>query len=189
VEAIVKKLSSGLLLNSLVVVVCILVSADTIRNLVTPARRARPSNKGTSVRSVGPKLNATLTLPGEAWGKSDATIVLALSQGCQFCQASAPFYQRLFAAAHAAAIPVTVVTQDEQPTKTAEFYDHLGLSIPDIRKVSFSEIGVVGTPTLVAVDRAGKITWSRTGQVPEEQEPEVIAFVSHLPGEGLNGGN
>jgi hypothetical protein len=66
-----------------------------------------------------------------------------------------------------------VLPQDEAEAR--KYVESLGLKIDDIRKVSLDSIGVSGTPTLILVDRAGKVKKVWVGQLPAERESEVTS--------------
>ncbi len=105
--------------------------------------------------------------------------MLAVSRDCHFCTESVPFYRTLIAAAESAGVSVTVATQDTDPEKTRHHFASLGLQVADLRRVAFSAIGIKATPTLMVIDRSGTIKQVRVGQLPPDEEREMIASVSH----------
>lgn len=117
---------------------------------------------------------AKLSVPDVDWGKNDRTLLLTLSQGCHFCTASAPFYQRI-AQQLSEQKNVGLVALLPQPVEAAKTYlSGLGVNVPEVRQVPLDSLGVAGTPTLILVNKEGVVIDSWRGQLPPSKEDEVL---------------
>jgi thioredoxin-related protein len=120
------------------------------------------------------RAGAKLPLSDIDWGKNDRTLLLSLSQGCHFCSASAPFYQRLTQEVSGKK-NIGLVALLPQPVNVARDYlNGLGVNVGDVRQVAFDSLGVVGTPTLILVDKQGVVINAWRGQLPSFKEEEVL---------------
>lgn len=129
----------------------------------TPGRPALPEEI-----VVGTKL----TVPGVTWSQAQKTLLIAVRPGCSYCTASAPFYRRLIEEAQGQArlLVVSGVTEDETKTYLRE----LDLPLDEVKQVPMEKVGVIGTPTLILVDRNGAVVDSWVGQLPPDQETKVL---------------
>lgn len=132
---------------------------------------------GTRTQASGPQpgvaVGAKLTAPGVDWGESKRTLVLALSTTCHFCSESAPFYQRL--AKESGVRLIAVVPQDVAEGRL--YLNRLGVPVGDIRQMSLDSIGVAGTPTLLLVDDAGRVSGKWVGKLDPDREAELLEQV------------
>ena len=121
---------------------------------------------------VGDKLP---NLDGWDWSAHERTLVLILRKGCHFCEDSAPFYQRLAVLQKQGVTtsPVVAVFPD-----SADVVEHTvqseGLEVRTVSGVSLEELKIVGTPTLLLVDKRGKVLNAWIGVLSPRQELEVI---------------
>ena len=118
---------------------------------------------------------ARLPVPGIDWTKNERTLLIALSRGCHFCSASAPFYKRLTQELSGQK-EVGLVAAFPQPVDDARSYlSNLGVSIADVRQLRLDSLGVLGTPTLILVNREGVVINAWRGQLPSAKEDEVFS--------------
>jgi hypothetical protein len=125
-------------------------------------------------RLSGPEIGAKVSLAGVDWSKSDRTLVLAISTTCHFCSESADFYKRLVPNAIGRGIPVVAVL----PQTTAEsrsYLDGLGVPVQNVFQSSLQDLGAAATPTLLVIDRKGKISKAWVGKLAAQQEGQVLA--------------
>ena len=99
---------------------------------------------------------------------SDRALIVILSTECKYCAASTPFYQRI------ASTPskMETIASFRQPAHDGEVY---------LRKQGIPFSHVVGgyslvpaTPTILLIDRSGKVRKAWVGKLPAEEEQEVI---------------
>jgi thiol-disulfide isomerase/thioredoxin len=147
-----------------------------------------PANKEASVETVAsksPAPNASrrpsiqagtkISLPSIDWGKSDRTLLLALSTSCHFCTESAPFYQKL---QQQKRDDVQIVALFSQPVEESQAYlNRLGIAINEIVQGPLSSVGASGTPTLLLIDNSGVVIESWVGKLPDDQAARVIARI------------
>ncbi len=151
------------------------VAVAQLHSLAKPTRYAEPTRAAQPIALEPLHVGAKLPMPGIEWAKNERTLLLALSKGCRYCSASAPFYQRLTKEISGRK-NIGVVAVFPQPVSDARSYlNNLGVSVADIREVSLDDLGVIGTPTLILVNKEGFVTNSWRGQLPPNKEDEVLA--------------
>jgi len=154
------------------------VSIICVIMIAVPAGRfywTTQSENGHSERpktQTGPSPGTQLNLADVNWKENRAALIFAMSVGCVWCQTSAPFYQRLLKENLGEFHPVAVLPQSAQEARVY-VEDSLGLAIKDIRQVGLSQIGVLGTPTLIWVDMNGRVLSSWTGALAPTAEVEA----------------
>ena len=165
----------ALLANLATIAIAILlgIAVGQLHSLATPTRymeetRAAAPQTGTAAPMPAALLHVgtRLPIPGIEWTKNERTLVIALSEGCRYCLASGPFYQRLTKEVSGSK-NIGVVAVFPQPVNDARNYlNSLGVSVADIRQVSFDALGVIGTPTLILVNKEGVVINAWRGQLP-----------------------
>jgi thiol-disulfide isomerase/thioredoxin len=143
----------------------------------TPANGPRDSSRPDRQTPSGPTAGTQISLPGVNWNDSDQTVVLALSNKCHFCTESAPFYQKLTRelADQKKVRVLAVFPQDTSEGK--KYLDGLNVPITEVAQATLDSLGVRGTPTLVLVDKSGKVEQSWVGRLTAERETEVFSRV------------
>jgi thioredoxin-related protein len=114
-----------------------------------------------------------LRLPNTDWAKSRRTLVMVLQVGCQWCEASAGFYQELLRANVRNAFH-TIAVLPQSVSESRNFLHILGVDVADVRQFDLRTLGIGGTPTLVLVDSTGHIQASWIGQLSPELEDGVF---------------
>jgi peroxiredoxin len=142
--------------------------------LLVAALAAKRLWEPSSTRSSGPSIGTKVSLQGIDWSKSSQNLVLALSTGCRFCSESADFYQRLVPSATSNGIRVLAVLP--QPISDGRSYlEKLGIPLSDVVQSPLGAVDVSGTPTVLLVDRQGRIRKAWVGKLDPEHEQQVIA--------------
>lgn len=130
-------------------------------------------------QSEAPKVGATLpALPGYSWQSNAPSLVLALRKGCHFCEASMPFYRKLYELEKSKAFATEMVAVF--PDSAQDTYDVLGtekLPIPSVSQVNLSSLSVSGTPTLILVNSSGRVQKTWVGQLDSAGEESVLAAI------------
>jgi len=109
------------------------------------------------------------------WSKNSQTLLLALSQNCHFCSESAPFYQRLAEERAQRGNTRLIAVLPQTVGEAQKYLSDLGISVDEVRQAPLSSLGVVGTPTLVLVNRDGIATNVWRGKLPSDIESQVLA--------------
>jgi peroxiredoxin len=139
-----------------------------------------PPNAGqragnTATAKPGPAEGTQVSLQGVSWGQSNKSVVLALSDQCHFCTESAPFYQKLTTELAQRRDVQVIAVFPQQVGDGKQYLGKLGVPISDVRQAAFDSLGVRGTPTLMIVDRNGKVEQSWVGRLSPDKESEVLA--------------
>lgn len=117
-----------------------------------------------------------LSLPGIRWADAHSTVIFALSVRCPYCASSTGFYRKLLDLnVDKRFRPVAVFPQGEKYGKA--YLESHGLLISDVIQADFASLGVLETPTLVAVNEAGGVSFLWAGKLSAQAEKDVI---SHL---------
>ncbi len=119
------------------------------------------------------------TISGIDWSRHRRTLVLALNSGCHYCQDSVPFYQRLAQAQQPSGGDVDIVAVFPNDAEAVrQLAKDEGLVIHSVPEVPLEKLGIVGFPTLLLVDSAGRVERSWVGLLTPRQELEVLSVVS-----------
>jgi thioredoxin-related protein len=130
------------------------------------------TNKNTARPEI--TVGTRLSLPGIDWTKSGLTMLLVLSKDCRYCTESAAFYQRLALekAKHANTRLIAVFPQAVEVGQN--YLTDIGVAVDDVKKVTPTDLGVRGTPTLILVDGTGTVQKVWPGKLPPDKESEVL---------------
>jgi hypothetical protein len=120
----------------------------------------------------GPPRGSEVTLPGLNWAANGRTLILALQVSCPYCKQSMSFYRSILQSG-AGKFHSVAVLPDVVEDSTA-YLARSALSITDIRQANLDSMGITGTPTILIVDRQGKVDASWTGKLSTEREEEVF---------------
>src|SRR5260370_20966571 len=124
-------------------------------------------------------------LPGlhaYTWKAHDRTLVLALRNGCYFCEASMPFYRRLAKLEQSNQISVHLIAVfPDDPAVVHQVVETQQLTIEVVAGFELGQVKVQATPTLMLVDEQGRVSKVWMGELPAAEEAEVIAAISKPP--------
>lgn len=162
-----------LLANVAIIVLALLLSGLVIkRYLVSDSNSSAQNNPSTSRR---PEVGTTLNLPNIDWAQNGETLLVVISPTCHFCSESAPFYRRLKQEAASKGGIRLVAVSPTDVSESKKYLDGLEVGIEEIRQVPLRNLGVSGTPTLIQVDRQGKVVKSWIGKLDAAEEAEVLS--------------
>jgi hypothetical protein len=113
----------------------------------------------------------TVQLSGVDFTQKEKTLLIAISSTCHFCKESQPFYRQL---AQTQSVRANLVAVLPMPQPDAENYVHTSIS-SSLQAVSapLDEIGVNNTPTLLLVDRTGKVMKAWIGKLDDASQRQV----------------
>jgi hypothetical protein len=140
-----------------------------------PGSAQRPPNNATA--KPGPSEGTQVSLEGIKWGESTKSVVLALSDQCHFCSESAPFYRRLTTELAQRGDIRVIAVFPQQVGDSKQYLSKLGVPISDVRQATLDSLGVRGTPTLMIVDKNGKVQESWVGRLSPDKESEVLSRI------------
>jgi hypothetical protein len=156
--------------NVAIIITCIIASIVLVRREFFPPRPEAPPG----AVAAGERLDGLRTaVPAGA----DKALVLAIAPNCHFCNDSMAFYKQLVDRRDSARSPVKVVAAVSSPDAKDLEQSKLAASgvKPDaIVELDFRQIKVPGTPTVLLVDRQGKVLSVWMGKLDARGEREVL---------------
>lgn len=153
--------------NLLLIVVSITVVGLFIQHYVSRQRSVSTNQ--------GPTVGERVAIEDVKFSGSKRSVLIVMQQGCQYCEKSVEFYQRLVQNKGADVNVIAVF-----PKLTPQTHDYLvKLGMPDVelRQTRFESINVVGTPTIIVLDDSGRVTNTWKGKLSPEKEDEVIGIL------------
>lgn len=158
-----------LLANVAIIIVALLICGVLVKRYVIGS----PADENRSIKQV--KAGTSISLPDVDWTASRQTLLLVLSRGCHFCSDSAPFYQRLAQKTSADNDVRLIAVFPHGVDEGRQYLNELRVSIPDVRQASLALLGVTGTPMLILVNDSGVVESTWVGQLPPDQETEILS--------------
>jgi len=164
----------NLALNLMIALVLVCIGVVVIKHYWHPGRSAVPP------RDYGVPVGSKVPLPDIDWEKNGQTLLLVLDTGCQYCTASAPFYQQMVReTAHNRSIQL-VATFPQEISKSKQYLNEHNVPIDEVRQSSLNALGVKGTPTLILVNNKAEVLRSWPGQLSPEAEKEVLLKIGSV---------
>lgn len=112
------------------------------------------------------------------WKSHARTLILALQDGCRFCEESLPFYRKLAELENSNQTDAHLIAVF--PDAPAAVRRHLAtqqLAIEAFAGVELSQVKAAGTPTLILVDRQGRASGVWIGALAATAEAEVVTAI------------
>jgi hypothetical protein len=132
----------------------------------------RPDPRTIPLVKVGQPVN----IPGFSPGDSQSSLVLAISSECPYCIDDLPFYKQLSVARASSGDSLRIVAVLPQNTSTArKFLDDAGVHVDAVLSMSPRRIGVQLFPTLLLLDRTGRLQQFWVGGLTGKQRQEVFS--------------
>jgi thioredoxin-related protein len=154
-----------LIANVAIILVAVLIVGALVKNYIIPTRQEA---------ITGIHIGNKISLPDVDWAKNGQTLLLVLQKDCHFCTASAQFYQRLVSETTGNSNIRLVAVLPNAVEESKQYLSYLGVSVNEVRQASLRSLGVGETPTLILVDKEGKVAGSWIGQLPSSKEGEVL---------------
>ena len=151
--------------NVIVITVALVVGSIFLKDRLSPIASEPDTVK------AGDKLS---NVAGWNWGAHDQTLVLGLRKGCHFCEDSAPFYQRLIAQQQEGSNSTLVAVFPDTADTVKDILQSEGLRVQALAGVPLEGLKISGTPTLLLVDKNGKVMNAWVGVLTPRQELEVM---------------
>jgi thiol-disulfide isomerase/thioredoxin len=121
-------------------------------------------------------------IPGVDWHQHDHTLVLVLNTGCHFCEQSVPFYQKLAETQGPAGNDLEIIAAfPNDANMVGEFMTRANLRIRSVAEVTLDELRVVATPTLILVNRDGRVERTWVGALSPREELDLLGVLSASP--------
>lgn len=153
------------------IVMSLCVAAAAVQFMVGGRWSPQPVN--ISAES-GVPVGKQVQLPEEARSGRTAILLLAVNSRCKFCTESMPFYKRLTELSAVQDGKVTLALLSSQTSEEIGAYAaRHGVDIRTIVPLGGTGLPITATPTLVLVDKSGKVTQSWVGYLNKEQQLQV----------------
>jgi hypothetical protein len=111
---------------------------------------------------------------GLVFPRQRPSILLALSTACHFCKDSEPFYRQLSTRVSG---KVDLIALFPQPLPEASAYARDHIPTATVLSGPLESIHVAATPTLILVDRSGKVREVWVGRLNSSREQEVLSRI------------
>lgn len=163
--------------NLSIVVAVLFFCVSTVKDRWFQPPTSSPSAAGPAFAAGtdGPQKGTQLHINGFKW-EADKTLVLALSTQCHFCQESTPFYKELTSSPKTRDKRISIVTVFPQPASEAESFVKTNQIYPDkVLSMPLGQLGASVTPTVLLVDKTGKVQKLWLGMLSPSQQKELIA--------------
>lgn len=135
-----------------------------------------PTQKSAAQLQSGLQKGATLEpLPGVDYGDSPQTLLIAMNTHCGFCKESIPFYNQLaeLQRNNKSTRAIAIFPNSEDEVRQYVKQQQLGLNA--IATVDFNKLSLAGTPTMILVDKSGKVLDFWVGKLSTDAEQQVIS--------------
>ncbi len=158
-------------LNVLLAVACLFICGDIARKYYLSHERSQLG------KSLAPQKGASLAVAGHEWSKHRISLVLVVSSKCHYCTESAPLFQRLVGLAASSGVPSIAISEEREET-TRNYLNHLGVAVSDVYSLPTSAAVMQLTPTVLLVDRSGKIEEVWPGVLSPSDERNASEIIS-----------
>lgn len=119
-----------------------------------------------------------LPVAGVDWRAHRQSVVLVLSTRCSYCGDGAPFYRRLAESAASQGFQLVAVFP-EAVEESRKYLEGLGVPIAQVKRGGPEVLKLVkGTPTLLLVDREGKVERAWRGRLRSDREEQILAALA-----------
>jgi hypothetical protein len=118
-------------------------------------------------------------LPGSDYSGASQTLIIALNTKCGYCGESVPFYNHVAAAQRAGeASPQVVAVFSNTSDEVERFIQEKQLKAKTIAGVNLGSLNVLSTPTMILVDKDGKVIDFWIGKLSTDGEQQVTKLLS-----------
>lgn len=154
--------------------ICLIIASLAITGSILYDR----STRVTAPPAVSIADGKTLPLRGVDWARYKGTVVLALSTGCHFCTASAPFFRDL-ASFRKTRPDLNLVAVFPQTAPEAQRYlNAFGVKVGAVFSQSLDM--VEGTPTMFFVGHDGHVRRTWLGLLNDPQKQAALTEIDSL---------
>jgi hypothetical protein len=159
--------------NIAIIAAATVVVVSYVRPLFAPPAASPNRVRRYEVGEVVPVIN------GISYGDAERSLLMFVNSGCRFCTESMPFYQTVIERRNASRTHVPVLALSREPESDARRY----VASHD---VAFDRVLSIGpradlkldvTPTLLLVDKAGRLLRIWVGALGPQQQDEILRIV------------
>lgn len=161
--------------NIATIIAACLLSVVLVKNYLLSGPALRPPVRTPTIPTVSVGNNLKSQLSDVNWSANGETVLLALSTHCHFCSESAPCFRQLSQKSGNTFKIVAVLP--ESVTASQDYLEREGVHVDQLRQMPLDRVGIVGTPTMLLLDRSGTVTKFWIGKLkPEEQSAALKAI-------------
>lgn len=155
--------------NVMIIAVALTVGLVMIGRYTDASRIARPVATGEHLA----------TIPNLDWTQHQHTLVLALNTGCHYCEQSVPLYQKLAQLHQSGGEDLGIVAVLPNGSEMVrDFMTKNNLHIQSVAAVPLENLQVNATPTLILVDKDGRVERSWVGMLNPNEEGELLKLLA-----------
>jgi hypothetical protein len=105
---------------------------------------------------------------------SEQILIIAMSKECEHCVDSASFYREIARRSRASGRTQVIALFPSGTQQMTEFLSRQQLHLENIKTIDFDDVKLSTTPTLILLDRSGKILDFWIGTLSEEGQRYVL---------------
>lgn len=162
--------------NGATLIVACLLSIVLIKTYFLPGAPPQPIVGTTAQTTVSVGNNLKPQLPDVNWTANGETVLLALSTHCHFCTESTPFFRQLSEKPGRTFKIVAVLPESSAEAQTYLTREHV--RVDQLKQMSLDKLGVIGTPTMLLLDKRGIVTKSWVGKLSQEEQGQALKAIS-----------
>lgn len=155
-------------------ILTILVAAILVKTAIS---RYLPSGSATVATVDTFKAGSSFDLDNVDWASNGSTLVMALQTGCRWCEASMDLYGDILRSNTNNSFHVVALFPQPVPEAKVflnQYLHQLSDNLADVRQVSFGKVGISATPTLILLDKHGRVQSSWVGELSSKQERDIF---------------
>jgi hypothetical protein len=116
--------------------------------------------------------------PSYHWSNRSATAVIAIRDGCHFCEDSSAFYQRLVSLERQGKISARIIFVMPDAEKVGKF-DVPSNTIENqaFYNIPLASFGVRGTPTILVISNSEQVVRAWQGELTSNDQDRVISYL------------
>lgn len=122
------------------------------------------------------------SIPGLGAEADGDTLVIAVRTGCEYCEASMPFYSKLASLRRTGVLkPALLVVMPDDAAAARAFLVRRGVAAPLDAGVPLSALHVAGTPTLILANAQRKVLHVWVGELTKAGQQRVLERLGAVP--------
>jgi thioredoxin-related protein len=159
-------------ITDVIVTICLVVVSITfVAFAIAHFRSTQNAEASTASRLPSLKKGDVINVGASPASKPDQrTLLIALQTGCRYCKESVPLYRDLSSRAKSLNLKLIFAFPQSQSEGQSYLLAN-GIHADDIRQLSFSNIKVAGTPTVILLDSQNKVIDFWKGKIPDANLP------------------
>jgi len=126
------------------------------------------------------QLGSQLHFPAIDFGSADHTLLIFSNSACQYCIDNLDLYRSLLTETSSMARAIPIVMLSAEPVETFRlFMKRHGMNPSQIVSLNPSQLGVRIVPTILLVDRSGRVKRVWVGRKSKETQSAILSAVQN----------